>query len=50
MEGRPRCGWARDLRQVRLGILDSARSATDYDRIAAVTGQPTEWIAPRGSL
>ena len=23
---------------------------TDYDRIAAVTGQPTEWIAQRGSL
>jgi hypothetical protein len=22
----------------------------DYDRIAAVTGQATEWIAPRGSL
>lgn len=22
----------------------------DYDRIAAVTGQPTEWIAIRGSL
>lgn len=22
----------------------------DYDRIAAVTGQMTEWIAPRGSL
>jgi predicted nucleic acid-binding protein len=22
----------------------------DYDRIAAVTGQPTEWIVPRGSL
>jgi len=22
----------------------------DFDRIAAVTGQPTEWIAPRGSL
>jgi len=22
----------------------------DYDRIAAMTGQPTEWIAPRGSL
>lgn len=22
----------------------------DYDRIAAVTGQLTEWIAPRGSL
>ena len=22
----------------------------DYDRIAAMTNQPTEWIAPRGSL
>ena len=22
----------------------------DFDRIAVVTGQPTEWIAPRGSL
>lgn len=22
----------------------------DYDRIAQVTGQPTEWVAPKGSL
>jgi predicted nucleic acid-binding protein len=22
----------------------------DFDRIAAVTGQPTEWVAPRGTL
>ena len=22
----------------------------DFDRIAAITGQPVEWIAPRGSL
>lgn len=22
----------------------------DYDRIAAITGQPTEWVAARGSL
>jgi predicted nucleic acid-binding protein len=22
----------------------------DYDRIAAITGQPTEWVVPRGSL
>lgn len=22
----------------------------DYDRIAGITGQPAEWIAPRGSL
>jgi|SRR5438270_2595826 len=22
----------------------------DYDRIAAVTGQPTEWVVPKGSL
>ena len=23
---------------------------SDYDRIAAITGQPVEWVAPRGSL
>jgi len=23
---------------------------SDYDRIAAVTGQPTEWVVPKGSL
>lgn len=23
---------------------------TDQDRIAALTGQPTEWVAPKGSL
>jgi predicted nucleic acid-binding protein len=23
---------------------------TDYDRIAGVTGQPVEWVVPRGSL
>jgi predicted nucleic acid-binding protein len=22
----------------------------DYDRIAAITGQPTRWLAPKGSL
>ena len=22
----------------------------DYDRIAQITGQPTEWVAPRGSI
>ena len=22
----------------------------DYDRIAAITGQPTEWVAPKGTL
>ncbi|WP_041180875.1 PIN domain nuclease [Mycobacterium canetti] len=22
----------------------------DYDRVAAITGQPTEWIVPRGTL
>jgi hypothetical protein len=22
----------------------------DFDRIAAITGQPTSWIVPRGSL
>jgi predicted nucleic acid-binding protein len=23
---------------------------SDYDRIAAITGQPVEWVVPRGSL
>ncbi|SRR6266705_493280 len=23
---------------------------SDYDRIAAITGQPTEWVVPKGSL
>ena len=23
---------------------------TDYDRIAEITGQPTEWVATKGSL
>lgn len=23
---------------------------SDYDRIAEITGQPTEWVAPQGSL
>lgn len=22
----------------------------DYDRIASITGQPVDWLAPRGSL
>lgn len=50
--------WARRLSDdtlatcspVRLEILYSARSGEDYDRIAAITGQSVEWIAPRGSL
>jgi predicted nucleic acid-binding protein len=48
-------------RQFRLPDLIIAASAelhgatvlhydADYDRIAAVTGQPTEWVAPKGSL
>jgi hypothetical protein len=23
---------------------------SDYEHVAAITGQPTEWVAPRGSL
>ena len=47
----------------RLAILDLLIAATaevndlvvvhydaDFDRIASVTGQPAEWVAPRGSL
>lgn len=36
---------AGELAQVRVWHYDE-----DFDRIAAVTGQPTEWLAERGSL
>jgi hypothetical protein len=31
-------------------VLWAALHAQRYDRIAALTGQPVEWVAPRGSL
>jgi predicted nucleic acid-binding protein len=41
----------------RLAVLPDSRSGAtilhhdeDFDRIAAITGQPTQWIVPRGSL
>jgi predicted nucleic acid-binding protein len=48
----------RSVRHADLLIAAAAESAClpllhydeDYDRIAAVTGQPVEWLAPRGSL
>jgi predicted nucleic acid-binding protein len=48
----------RSVKIADLIIAASAESAgavvwhydRDFDRIAAVTGQPVEWIAPRGSL
>ena len=30
--------------------LEVVHYDADFDRIASVTGQPTEWVAPRGSL
>jgi predicted nucleic acid-binding protein len=33
-----------------LGGLTVLHYDEDYDRIAKVTGQPTEWVVPRGSL
>lgn len=56
-----RLGAASQHRNFRLPDLIIAATAeehgatvlhydTDYDRIAAITGQPTEWVAPRGSL
>jgi predicted nucleic acid-binding protein len=36
---------AAEAREVELLHYDE-----DFDRIAAITGQPTRWIAPRGSL
>lgn len=51
-------GLHRGAKPVDLVIAAAAEAADltvlhyddDYDRIASVTGQPTEWIAPAGSL
>jgi predicted nucleic acid-binding protein len=51
-------GAHRGAKPVDLVIAAAAEAAglvvlhydDDYDRIAAVTGQPTEWVAPAGSL
>lgn len=55
-----RAGWLHH-RSVKIADLLIAAAAEragavvwhydeDFDRVAAVTGQPTEWIAPRGTL
>jgi hypothetical protein len=51
-------GLHRGAKPVDLVIAAAAEAAGlavlhydhDYDRIASVTGQPTEWVAPAGSL
>jgi hypothetical protein len=59
--GSPDCSPSSQHRHFRLPDLIIAATAeehgatvlhydADYDRIAAVTGQPAEWIAARGSL
>ncbi len=56
--GLTRAGQHRGAKPADLVIAAAAEGAglsvlhydSDYDRIAAVTNQPTEWIAPAGSL
>lgn len=56
--GLARSGQHRGAKPVDLVIAAAAEAAglsvlhydSDYDRIAAVTNQPTEWIAPAGTL
>jgi predicted nucleic acid-binding protein len=56
--GLARTGQHRGAKPVDLVIAAAAEAAglsvlhydDDYDRIAAVTNQPTEWIAPAGTL
>lgn len=51
-------GAHRGAKPVDLVIAAAAEAAglavlhydSDYDRIASVTGQPTEWVSPAGSL
>jgi predicted nucleic acid-binding protein len=56
--GLSRTGQHRGAKPVDLVVAAAAEAAglsvlhydDDYDRIAAVTNQPTEWIAPAGTL
>lgn len=56
--GLARTGKHRGAKPVDLVIAAAAEAAwlsvlhydSDYDRIAALTNQPTEWIAPAGTL
>jgi predicted nucleic acid-binding protein len=56
--GLARTGQHRGAKPVYLVIAAAAEAAglsvlhydSDYDRIAALTNQPTEWIAPAGTL
>jgi predicted nucleic acid-binding protein len=56
--GLARAGRHREAKPVDLVVAAAAEAAglsvlhydADYDRIAAVTNQPTEWIAPAGTL
>lgn len=51
-------GLHRHAKPIDLVIAASAEAAgltvlhydKDFDHIASVTGQPTEWVSPRGSL
>ena len=48
----------RSVKHTELLIAGAAEAAdvgvlhydADYDRIAAITGQPTRWLAPKGTL
>lgn len=51
--GHQRSVWLPDLIIAAVGErhgLPIVHYDADYDRITAVTGQPTRWIAPRGSV
>ena len=51
-------GYQRSVKHPDLLIAAAAEAAgvsllhydEDYDRIAAITGQPTRWLAPKGTL
>jgi len=40
----------RDFPDLTLEALEEMRRPRTYERIPAITGRPTRWIAPRGSL
>jgi hypothetical protein len=42
--------WHRAMHPAVAAAWEQRLATEDHDRIAQITGQPVEWIAPRGSL
>jgi len=48
--GRAGCGTRGDLRDRRCRTATVLHYDSDYEAIAAITGQPARWLVPQGTL